>query len=288
MRSNEQTHDFLDDGYALARGYAPSLRLDLQHRLLQQLLGYTLHPNITSKLPLSPKPKVADVGTGTAQWLIDLGHELLTAELDGFDISNHQFPDKAWLGSQISLTELDITQPIPHNLEGIDDVVHVQLFLCVVTKDNLTAILADLYKLLKPGGFLQWVEYDPTSFRVVSPDPALKQTANEQHVQIIRGPQGVATTWPSELPSHLASLGFEEVVANAYPLPPELYAPFMQCHLCAAEEVSFTAMKNDSQQAQGPSFRKLLGEVYKECQMGVTMAESPLVVIGRKAQVQHG
>ncbi|KAI4195788.1 MAG: hypothetical protein LQ350_006982 [Teloschistes chrysophthalmus] len=105
--------------------------------------------------------------------------------------------------------------PARRNLEGIYDVVHIQLFLCVVTKDNLTAILTGLYKLLstsnphppavssaenycfflEPGGFLQWVEYNPTSFRVVSPDPALKQTANEQHVQIIRGPQGVATTW---------------------------------------------------------------------------------------------
>lgn len=95
-------------------------------------------------------------------------------------------------------------------------------------------------------------------------------------------------SWPSKLPSHLQSLGFEEVVAKAYPLPRELYAPFMQCHLCAAEEVSFTAMKNDSPQAQGPSFRRLLGEVYKECHMGVTMAKSPLVVVGRKPRVQQG
>ena len=46
----------------------------------------------------------------------------------------------------------------------------------------------------EPGGFLQWVEYDPISFRVVSPEPSLKQTANEEHVEIIRGPHGIATT----------------------------------------------------------------------------------------------
>ena len=61
-----------------------------------------------------------------------------------------------------------------------------------------------------------------------------------------------------------------------------MYAPFMQCHLLAAEEVSFKAMKNDSSEAQGPLFRKLLAEVYQECQKGVTMAESPIVVVGRK------
>ena len=47
--------------------------------------------------------------------------------------------------------------------------------------------------LLEPGGYLQWVEYDPVSFKVVAQDPSLKQSANEKHVEIIRGPQGKAT-----------------------------------------------------------------------------------------------
>ena len=61
-----------------------------------------------------------------------------------------------------------------------------------------------------------------------------------------------------------------------------MYAPFMQCHLLAAEEISLKAMKNDGSEAQGTMFRKLLAEVYKECQRGVTMAESPIVAIGKK------
>ena len=61
-----------------------------------------------------------------------------------------------------------------------------------------------------------------------------------------------------------------------------MYAPFMQCHLFAAEEISLKAMKNDSPEAQGPMFRELLAAVQKECQRGVTMTESPVVVIGRK------
>ena len=43
------------------------------------------------------------------------------------------------------------------------------------------------------GEYLQWVEYGSTSFKVVSPDPLLKQCANEKHVQIIRGPEGKVT-----------------------------------------------------------------------------------------------
>ena len=88
--------------------------------------------------------------------------------------------------------------------------------------------------------------------------------------------------WPSKLSSHLEHAGFQQVDSTSYPLPPKMYAPFMQCHLFAAEEVSLKAMKNDSPEAQGIMFRKLLAEVHEECQKGVTMAESPVVVIGRK------
>lgn len=148
MSLNNQTQDFLEDGYGLGRGYAPSLRLNFQHHLLRELLGYTIHPDIISKGHLPTNPKVADVGTGTAQWLIDVSNEMPSAQLDGFDISKDQFPVKSWLPPQISLRELDVTEPIPAHLEGLYDVVHVQLFLCVVGKDNLTNILRGLHKLL--------------------------------------------------------------------------------------------------------------------------------------------
>lgn len=88
--------------------------------------------------------------------------------------------------------------------------------------------------------------------------------------------------WPSKLSSYFEDAGFQQARSQSYPLPFEMYAPFMQCHLFAAEEVSLKAMKNDSADAQGPLFRKLLAEVQKECQTGVTMAESPVVVVGKK------
>lgn len=116
-------------------------------------------------------------------------------------------------------------KPIPSPLENQYDMVHVQLFLCVVHQDGPDNVLKQLYKMLSmssletlsllqrsrrissvgyhfsllinhdqgPGDYLQWVEYDPMSFRVVSPDMSLKQTANERHGEIVRGPQGSTT-----------------------------------------------------------------------------------------------
>ena len=139
---------YLDNGYGLGRGYAASLRLNFQHHLLRELLGCSIHPAIVSKATLPPNPKIADVGTGTGQWLVDVSQEITSAQLDGFDISKDQFPSKAWLPPQISLDELDITKPIPSSLEGKYDLVHVQLFLCVVQKEGPIGILRELFKLL--------------------------------------------------------------------------------------------------------------------------------------------
>ena len=83
-----------------------------------------------------------------SQWLIDVSRDLPSAQLDGFDLSKEQYPCKTWLPSSISLSELDITKEIPIHLEGIYDLVHVQLFLCVVHQDGPTAILKEIYKLL--------------------------------------------------------------------------------------------------------------------------------------------
>ena len=148
MSFEDKSQRYLEDGYALGRGYASSLRLNFQHHLLRQLLGYSIHPDIVAKGNLPSSPMIADVGTGTVQWLIDVSHEIPSAHLEGFDISKQQFPSKAWLPSQIFLDELDITKQIPSSMEGKYDLVHVQLFLCVVQKDGPMAILKELFKML--------------------------------------------------------------------------------------------------------------------------------------------
>ena len=148
MSLEDKTQDYLKHGYALGRGYTSSLRLNLQHHLLQKLLGYNIRPGISTAGNLPSNAKIADVGTGTGQWLIDVNQQLPSAQLDGFDISCDQYPNESWLPAQISLHELDIMKSIPSVLEGKYDLVHVQLFLCVVQQDGPTGILKELYKML--------------------------------------------------------------------------------------------------------------------------------------------
>ena len=148
MSFDDKSQSYLEKGYALGRGYAASLRLNLQHHLLRELLGYHIHPSILSNHNLPDIRKIADIGAGTAQWLIDVNRLLPSAHLDGFDISKDQYPSNAWLPAQISLYELDIMKPIPYSLENKYDIVHVQLFFCVIQRDGPDNMLKQLYKML--------------------------------------------------------------------------------------------------------------------------------------------
>ena len=146
MSFNDTSQHYLENGYALGRGYASSLRLNLQHKLFRELLGYSIHPTISPNLP--PNAKIADVGARTGQWLLDVHDQLPSAQLDGFDISSDQFPNKAWLPTNITLQELDIMEAVPPSLENRYDLIHVQLFLCVVPRDGPMTVLKELYEML--------------------------------------------------------------------------------------------------------------------------------------------
>ena len=89
------------DGYMLSRDYVPSSRLNLQIYLWKDSLQFNLHPSI----PVSndSSTRIADVGTGTALWLIDVAHENPKARCDGLDIEISQSPPSAWLPSNVSL-----------------------------------------------------------------------------------------------------------------------------------------------------------------------------------------
>lgn len=179
------------DGYGLGRNFSASVRYDtaicnlrkknlpppanicisrlnLQHYLWKDVLGYNIHPDI----PIHDKEdfRIADIGTGTGYlsrllgwsrhckkdrwikshsiWLIDVSRQLSAACLDGFDISTKQFPPKNWLPANVSLESLDMFSSIPEELIGKYDVVHVRLFLCVVQDDDPRPLLKIILKML--------------------------------------------------------------------------------------------------------------------------------------------
>lgn len=90
--------------------------------------------------------RVVDVSSSI--WLLDLARDHPKATLEGFDISSAQYPHPGWLPDNVHLNILDILRPIPADLRGKFDIVHVGLVVLVVENGNPSALLENLLTML--------------------------------------------------------------------------------------------------------------------------------------------
>ncbi|KAJ6015161.1 hypothetical protein N7540_009752 [Penicillium herquei] len=146
------------DPYALMRDCNANSRLTAQHYLWRELLGFLVHPDIDTR---AANLRVADVATGNGIWLQDFARgKPPSTDLHGFDISLDQVGPKAWLPANIHMHVWNIFEDVPGEFIGFFDIVHVRLITVVVKNNDPRPILANLNKLLRPGGYLQWDEVD--------------------------------------------------------------------------------------------------------------------------------
>jgi hypothetical protein len=101
-----------------------------------------------------------------------------TVRLDGYDVSDSQYPSQALLAEDVSLGLLDAFRNVPPHLAGKYDVVHLRFWCCVVKGDDPSPLIRHAMKLLsiipfpdciginipnrcllgstEPGGYIQW------------------------------------------------------------------------------------------------------------------------------------
>ncbi|MCJ1270762.1 hypothetical protein MMC22_010659 [Lobaria immixta] len=273
---SSQSHKL--DGYGLERTHLSSARLDLQHYLVKDILRYNIHPDI----PVRDEKdfKIADVGTGTGIWVIDVNRQLSTASIDGFDISADQFPPKEWLPSNVSLGTFDALLPIPDELIEKYDIIHVRIFVAVVKNEDPTPILKNLISMLKPGGYVQWTEFNPHSERVTSARPELKKTALEQ-VQGIINPH-MHCNWVARLSQLFTQQGLTDVHTFYHPVSPEMQVAATRVIFMARHEINLKAQADPKSPLGGAEFSKLNAEAFEELNQGVALVITPEVTVGRK------
>jgi hypothetical protein len=103
-----------------------------------------------------------------------------SVRIDGFDVSFDQCPRPQWLPENTSIRKVDLYGPLPEDLVGVYDVIHLRLFLVVIRDDDPVPVLRNLLKMLKPGGWIHWSEHNMESWSVQTVDkdvtaPALQQ-----------------------------------------------------------------------------------------------------------------
>lgn len=76
------------------------------------------------------------------------------ATIEASDISLANAPPQGFWPENVTFREMDIfSEELPEDVVGVFDVVHIRLFLCVISSGDPIPLLKNLMKLLKPGKF---------------------------------------------------------------------------------------------------------------------------------------
>lgn len=200
--------------YPLARDTVESARLNRQHRQFENNLGFVIHPSI----PITgPNLRIADFGTGTGIWLIDVAKKVSpTCQLNGFDISGAQFPDPSKVPSNVTFLQHDLFKPLPEQYWGTYDIIQARALCLAMNTEDWEKAVSNFMLLLKPGGRLQWVDFDgsPESFRAVSTKPRDGISALEQGIAVFHrwaDMQGRKLDDCKSLPDVFKQCGLEEI-----------------------------------------------------------------------------
>ncbi|KAE9376012.1 S-adenosyl-L-methionine-dependent methyltransferase [Stipitochalara longipes BDJ] len=154
-------------------------RLDEQHDITTQILGFLIHPTISINLSRQRGPlRIADIGTGTGSWLIDVARTFPSAELIGFDISTSAFPHPSTLPPNISFRTQDMLSPFPSSEIGTYDLIAVRFISMATTRSEWISTIQNLLTLLKPGGWLQWI--DSCNFSLYCDTPGSSRKACQE------------------------------------------------------------------------------------------------------------
>jgi len=269
------------DEYPLARGYRAASRLNLQHYIWKQAQDYLVHPNI----PLDAEGlKIADIGTGTGIWLLDLADQLpASVQLHGFDIDTSQCPPGEWLPRNVSIHKLDIFGEIPQRFCGQYDIIHIRFFLCVITQSNPRALLECLMAMLKPNGWIQWTEQDVKTCQIVSAKPNAKSEHTKALMDFAMSPTPSwpieAQYWVADLHKTFKDIGLAEVKEERCKKTSWTYSSSQDVTMLAMEEISLRI-------PNGASARQMISRAsqeFEENERGLAIISDKVTVIGRKS-----
>lgn len=145
MRAGEQGND--DVAYVLPRHPNEVHRLDVQHYALREALG----GNYVA--PIQRPAVVLDVGAGTGQWAFDVCARFPESLVIGLDLE----PGKPGAPANYRFVRGNLLQGLPFPSDRFD-FVHQRLLMSGVPVKSWSAVVEDLVRVTRPGGWIELVE----------------------------------------------------------------------------------------------------------------------------------
>ncbi|KAK7723476.1 hypothetical protein SLS63_008889 [Diaporthe eres] len=245
-----------------------------------KIFDYVIHPTIPKD---GQDLRVADIGTGTGAtsiWLLD-ARDLVapSARLEGFDISLDGVPPADTLPSNVKFSHWDLKEDLPEDLVGVFDIVHLRSLSFVLLNDQVPAAVQRLFKMLKPGGFIQWGEPDFESIRTDKARPEIKtEGLTELHELFSIQDPRARPTWLTGLPATLSAAGFVQVEVHKNDPPPHMAFVLHECGLMMYEIFRRKTQNETVRQQLG----RILPLAVEETRQGAYTTAVRWTVIARK------
>lgn len=152
FENGRRYHAYRQGSYLLPNDDAEQEREDMKHATVLTVCGGKLH---FAPIPESaPDTRILDIGTGTGIWCLEMGDHYPSAHITGVDLSPIQ-PD--WVPPNVQFIIDDIASEWLYP-ENHFDMVHSR-HMAIGIK-NWEHVLSSSYAHLKPGGWLEFCEFD--------------------------------------------------------------------------------------------------------------------------------
>ncbi|KAL9108368.1 MAG: hypothetical protein Q9227_006828 [Pyrenula ochraceoflavens] len=185
-------------------------RLHSQHEAIKYgiMNGQLLHPSIPRDEIQSP---IADLGCGTGVWLKDLADTIFPVDkaqdgkehvLVGFDVNDRAFDRDPPAG--VHLIEQDCTEPFDQKYHGNFGLVNIRGLAYAIPEERFPSLMSNAIQLLRPGGYLQWLETDTRLFRMSPYSPEITEAL--KLIGIERQRRKLVSCMPHFMLSRLLSL----------------------------------------------------------------------------------
>ncbi|EIW83089.1 S-adenosyl-L-methionine-dependent methyltransferase [Coniophora puteana RWD-64-598 SS2] len=199
-------HVVADSAYVLPADEEEGNRLDLQHLLVKNVFGGRV---IFAPIAFTDEDNVLDNGTGTGAWIMDVFQSIPpTVSFYGVDLHIRLVPADPPENTQfIACSFLDL----PADWTDKFALVNQRLMLAALTRENWTKCISEIYRVLKPGAWVQLVEIDGYLF---SDDHDESAEWFSSLLGALFGHKGLIQDCHKVIPSLLCEKGFENVVVE--------------------------------------------------------------------------
>ncbi|CEP07777.1 hypothetical protein [Parasitella parasitica] len=193
-------HNENESRYLLPNDTEEIDRLKRQHNLMKVTLDGLY--SVPLKRKLKHGITVLDAGCGPGGWSLDMAAKYKNSQFHGVDMFEKQFPNKKDRLANTEFIEGNLVNRIPYP-DNTFDYVYQRLLCMALTSQQWEDNLKEDLRVMKPGGYIELVEYDHSKMSGYGPTFAKQQAAIEKY----QTSQGIPPLIATELVDRLKQAG---------------------------------------------------------------------------------